>query len=151
MNDINAAQRMKHAASDKAEAGKIQLVKAAEADAEAKYLSGVGIARQRMAIIDGLRESVVSFSKGIEGSSAKDVMDLVLITQYFDTLKDIGGRAGSNTVFVPSMQPGQPQNVGDQVRDGVMHAGGSGASAHMASIHHQHQLQLQSHSERKNQ
>jgi hypothetical protein len=37
------------------------VVKAAEADAEAKYLAGTGIARQRQAIINGLRESVLSF------------------------------------------------------------------------------------------
>ena len=35
------------AASEKAEADKVLLVKAAEADAESKYLSGVGVARQR--------------------------------------------------------------------------------------------------------
>jgi hypothetical protein len=36
-----------------AEAEKIMVVKAAEADAEAKYLAGTGIARQRQAIING--------------------------------------------------------------------------------------------------
>ena len=30
-------------------------VKSAEAEAEAKYLSGVGVAKQRKAIVDGLR------------------------------------------------------------------------------------------------
>ena len=34
-------------------------VKSAEAEAEAKYLSGVGVAKQRKAIVDGLRESIV--------------------------------------------------------------------------------------------
>ena len=47
MNEINAAQRMRVAAQDRAEAEKIMVVKAAEADAEAKYLAGTGIARQR--------------------------------------------------------------------------------------------------------
>jgi len=119
MNDINAAERMKHAASDKAEATKITLIKNAEADAESKYLAGVGIARQRMAIVDGLRDSVINFSKGVEGSSAKDVMDLVLITQYFDTLKEIGAKSGSSTVFVPH-SPSAVANIADQVRDGFM-------------------------------
>lgn len=36
----------------------MQVVKGAEADAEAKFLAGQGIARQRQAIINGLRESV---------------------------------------------------------------------------------------------
>ena len=63
MNEINAAQRMRVAAQDRAEAEKIMVVKAAEADAEAKYLAGTGIARQRQAIINGLRESVMNFQQ----------------------------------------------------------------------------------------
>jgi len=47
MNDINAAQRLRVAALEKAEAAKIRVVKEAEADAEAKYLHGSGVARQR--------------------------------------------------------------------------------------------------------
>ena len=58
MNEINAARRMREAALEKAEADKVQVVKAAEADAESKFLAGQGIARQRQAIINGLRESV---------------------------------------------------------------------------------------------
>jgi regulator of protease activity HflC (stomatin/prohibitin superfamily) len=62
MNEINAAMRLREAAYQKAEAAKVQVVKGAEADAEAKFLAGQGIARQRQAIINGLRESVqVSF------------------------------------------------------------------------------------------
>lgn len=58
MNEINAAARLRVAAVQKAEADKLTVVKHAEADAEAKFLSGQGIARQRQAIINGLRESV---------------------------------------------------------------------------------------------
>ena len=47
------------------EADKIRIVKAAEADAEAKYLAGQGIARQRQAIISGLRESVQAFQSEV--------------------------------------------------------------------------------------
>merc|ERR1719221_1772307 len=46
MNEINASKRLKEAASHKAEAEKIRQIKAAEAEAEARYLSGVGVARQ---------------------------------------------------------------------------------------------------------
>eukprot|EP00249_Psilotum_nudum_P002755 c15888_g1_i3 orf=116-391(+) len=46
MNEINAAARLRLATRDKAEAEKILQVKRAEAEAEAKYLSGQGIARQ---------------------------------------------------------------------------------------------------------
>jgi regulator of protease activity HflC (stomatin/prohibitin superfamily) len=47
MNEINAQKRLKEAMSAKAEGEKILLVKAAEGDKEAKYLSGLGIAQQR--------------------------------------------------------------------------------------------------------
>jgi regulator of protease activity HflC (stomatin/prohibitin superfamily) len=47
MNNINAAQRLRLAAVEKAEASKVKVVKEAEAEAEAKYLQGAGVARQR--------------------------------------------------------------------------------------------------------
>jgi ribosomal protein L7Ae-like RNA K-turn-binding protein len=69
------------ASVEKAEAQKVQVVKAAEAEAEAKYLQGQGIARQRQAIINGLRESVKNFSGEVDDISSKDVIELMLITQ----------------------------------------------------------------------
>ncbi len=57
------------------------VVKNAEASAESKYLSGVGVAKQRKAIVDGLRESIVGFSGNVPGTTPKDVMDLLLLTQ----------------------------------------------------------------------
>ncbi|XP_022009159.1 hypersensitive-induced response protein 1-like isoform X3 [Helianthus annuus] len=52
MNEINAAARLRMAATEKAEAEKILQIKRAEGEAESKYLSGLGIARQRQAIVD---------------------------------------------------------------------------------------------------
>jgi len=121
MNEINTAERQKYAARDRAEAEKIMIVKAAEAEAESKYLAGVGISRQRLAIIEGLRESVVGFTENVEGATTKDVMDLVLVTQYFDTLKEIGAHPNSNTIFVPTGNSDSP-SVSDQVRTGFLEA-----------------------------
>merc|ERR1712003_493328 len=90
MNEIMASKRLKEAASHQAEAGKVQQVKAAEADAESRYLSGVGVARQRKAIVAGLQASVSEFSQEVEGATPKDVMDILLLTQYFDTLNSVG-------------------------------------------------------------
>jgi len=50
MNEINSSKRLKYAAAERAEGDKILQVKAAEAEAESKYLSGVGVAKQRKAI-----------------------------------------------------------------------------------------------------
>jgi len=130
MNEINAAQRLRVAAADQAEAQKIVAVKAAEADAESKYLSGLGIARQRKAIVDGLRDSVLAFSEVVGGTTPKDVMDLLLINQYFDTLKEIGAHSKTSTIFIPH-SPGGVSDVAQQVRDGFI----QGASGSMNQTH----------------
>eukprot|EP01042_Synura_sphagnicola_P002171 gene2171-2592_t len=93
MNEINAAGRLREAAKEKAEAEKILQVKSAEAEAESKYLSGLGVARQRKAIVDGLRDTVTEFSAQVPGAGATDVMDLLLLTQYFDMMRDVGGKS----------------------------------------------------------
>lgn len=102
---VVASQRLREAANYKAEAEKILLVKAAEADSESKYLVGVGVAKQRKAIMDGLKGSVQDFSTSVAGAGAKDVMDLLLLTQYFDTMKDIGTKTenlgSEKTLFLP--------------------------------------------------
>lgn len=127
MNEINAAARLRVATRDKAEAEKILQVKRAEGEAEAKYLSGVGIARQRQAIVDGLRESVVAFSHNVPGTTAKDVLDMVLVTQYFDTMRDIGSGSKNSTVFIPH-GPGAVKDVADQIRNGLLQ-GQAGSSS----------------------
>eukprot|EP00538_Stauroneis_constricta_P001030 CAMPEP_0119547684 /NCGR_PEP_ID=MMETSP1352-20130426/1743_1 /TAXON_ID=265584 /ORGANISM="Stauroneis constricta, Strain CCMP1120" /LENGTH=294 /DNA_ID=CAMNT_0007592675 /DNA_START=159 /DNA_END=1043 /DNA_ORIENTATION=- len=93
MNEINASRRLKEAAAHKAEADKVRQVKAAEAEAEARYLSGLGVARQRKAIVQGLQESVGVFANDVEGATPKDVMDILLLSQYFDTLSAVGANS----------------------------------------------------------
>lgn len=56
MNEMEASKRMKLAMPQKAEAVKIQAVKEAEARAEQSYLNGVGVARERRAIVVGMKE-----------------------------------------------------------------------------------------------
>ncbi|TYI90196.1 hypothetical protein E1A91_D03G104300v1 [Gossypium mustelinum] len=121
MNEINAAARMRVAANEKAEAEKILQIKRAEGEAESKYLSGLGIARQRQAIVDGLRDSVLGFSVNVPGTTAKDVMDMVLVTQYFDTMKEIGAASKSSAVFIPH-GPGAVRDVATQIREGLLQA-----------------------------
>ncbi|KAM5581463.1 hypersensitive-induced response protein 1-like [Rosa sericea] len=121
MNEINAAARQRVAAKEKAEAEKILQVKRAEGEAESKYLAGLGIARQRQAIVDGLRDSVLVFSENVPGTSPKDVMDMVLVTQYFDTMKEIGASSKSTSVFIPH-GPGAVKDVASQIREGLLQA-----------------------------
>src|ERR1700691_604683 len=119
MNEINAAQREQVAATARGEAEKILKVKQAEAEAEAKALQGQSIASQRKAIIEGLKVSVEAFSMTVEGSTPKDVMMLVLLTQYLDTMKEIGASDKSNTLFVSH----SPAAIGDlfrQMQEAIM-------------------------------
>src|SRR5271155_2183707 len=121
MNDINAAQREREATVSRAETNKLLLVKQAEAEAESKRLQGEGIANQRKAIIAGLKDSVEDFAKAVAGATPHDVMQLVLITQYFDTLKEIAANDRTNTVLVPH----SPSTINDlfaQFRDTMVTA-----------------------------
>ena len=118
MNDINAAQRAQVAAQARGEADKILKVKQAEAEAESKALQGKGIAAERQAIIDGLRASIENFRESVPGATAEDVMGLVLLTQYFDTMRDIGTKGGSSTIFLPN-NPGAANDFQAQILAGL--------------------------------
>jgi regulator of protease activity HflC (stomatin/prohibitin superfamily) len=119
MNDINAAQREQVAAAARGEAEKILVVKKAEAESESKALQGQGIANQRRAIIEGLQTSVEQFQKAVEGASAMEVMQLVLVTQYFDTLKSIGETDKTNTLFL-THSPASVREVSDQIMNAML-------------------------------
>ena len=121
MNEINAAQRLRIAANEKGEAEKILYVKKAQAESEGKELQGIGIAKQRKAIVDGLRDSVEGFKTAVPGSTAQDVMNLVLMTQYFDTLKEIGASSKSNTIIIPH-SPGALTDISAQIRNAIITA-----------------------------
>ena len=119
MNDINAAQREQVAATARGEAEKILVVKRAEAEAESKALQGQGIANQRKAIIEGLQGSIESFQKVVGGTSTSEVMQLVLVTQYFDTLKSIGESDKTNTLFL-SHNPGAVKEISEQILESML-------------------------------
>ena len=119
MNDINAAQREREATVSRAETNKLLLVKQAEAEAESKRLQGEGIANQRKAIISGLKDSVEDFAKTVPGSTPQDVMQLVLMTQYFDTLKDIAANDHSNTILIPHT-PNTLTDLFSQIRNAII-------------------------------
>jgi regulator of protease activity HflC (stomatin/prohibitin superfamily) len=119
MNDINAAQREREATVSRAETNKMLLVKQAEAEAESKRLQGEGIANQRKAIITGLKDSVEDFAKTVPGSTPQDVMQLVLMTQYFDTLKEIAANDHSNTILIPHT-PNTLTDIYSQIRNAII-------------------------------
>lgn len=121
MNEINAAHRMRAAATERGEADRILKVKAAEGDAQSKALQGRSIADQRQAIVAGLRDSVDEFRKSVLGMTAKDVMNLVVMTQYFDMLKEIGASSRTNAIMIPH-SPGNLSTLTEQMRNAMMEA-----------------------------
>jgi len=121
MNEINASKRELESAMQKAEGEKIIKVKRAEADAESMYLSGVGVARQRKAIMDGLKNSIVDFSASVSDTSPKDVMDLLILNQYFDALEAIGGQSNIRTIMLPADQMAGRSSVMEGM-EGIMRA-----------------------------
>ena len=119
MNDINAAQREQVAANARGEAEKILVVKKAEAEAQSKALQGQGIANQRKAIIEGLQGSIEQFQKTVAGASTSEVMQLVLVTQYFDTIKSIGEMDKTNTLFL-SHSPAAVRDISEQILQSML-------------------------------
>lgn len=119
MNKINAAKRDKEATMEEAEASKIRIVKAAEADAESKRLSGEGIAAQRREIIRGFKESVEDFQKSLKGVSHEEIMHFVLLTQYFDTLNHIGSNGKNTSILIPH-SPSAMNDFKEQIIQGTL-------------------------------
>merc|ERR1719265_2358374 len=114
MNEVDANRRLRMAATEKAEAEKVLKVKAEEADAESKFLQGQGVARQRTAIVEGLKHAV----GGGDNMDPKTVQELHLITQYFDTLERLAG-GNATTVFMPHTV-GNLASIADDIRNGTM-------------------------------
>ncbi|MBL8678541.1 MAG: SPFH domain-containing protein [Myxococcales bacterium] len=125
MNQINAAQRERVAAMERGEANRILQVKAAEAEAQSKALQGKGTADQRRAIVDGLRDSVDSFAKGIPGTTAHDVLALIIASQYFDTLREMSAHGKLTTIMLPH-SPSAANDLIDQIRTGMLSAQAAG-------------------------
>ncbi len=115
MNNINAAQRNQVAASAQGDAQKTLAVKKAEG--ETMRLQGEGVAAERKAIAEGLRESLEIIAE--QGLDPREAMALVALTQYTDMIRALGEGAKTNTILLPH----SPSGVGDlmsQIRDGVL-------------------------------
>ena len=117
MNQVNASARMKEAAKNEAEAQKIRVIAGAEGEARAKELQGVGIARQRLAIANGLKESVETCAEA--GISSEEATKMVLLTQHYDTVTAVGAQAKATIMMIPYSPDGMSQ-VGDQITQALL-------------------------------
>lgn len=64
---------------------------------------------------------MLGFSVSVPGTTPNDVMDMVLVTQYFDTMKEIGATSKSSAVFIPRGL-GAVRDVATQIKDGLLQA-----------------------------
>ncbi|HRO76847.1 MAG TPA: SPFH domain-containing protein [Crocinitomicaceae bacterium] len=119
MNRINAAKRDREATIQEADAKKITIIKEAEAEAESKRLAGEGIAKQRLEIIRGFKESVEDFQRSLKDVTPNEVMQFVLMTQYFDTLNNIGTNSKNSSILVPHT-PGALKDFQEQIITGTL-------------------------------
>jgi regulator of protease activity HflC (stomatin/prohibitin superfamily) len=99
MSKVVASQRLREAAMNEAEATKVRVVKEAEAEKDSRILLGEGVAGERQAIIDGLKRSIDDM-KGIDGLNTHEVMNLIVMSQYFDTVKAIGMSNNAKVMFM---------------------------------------------------
>ncbi len=99
MSEVVASLQLRKAAENKGEATKIQAIKEAEAEKERKRLQGEGIALEREAIAEGLRRSVETMQK-ITNQTSAEIMAILNLTQYLDTLKTVGGSTNSKVIFM---------------------------------------------------
>lgn len=120
MNEITRQSRLRDAEVMRAEAEKIKVVMAAEAACESARLQGEGIAKQRSAIVEGLRSSITSGTD--EKLTSDRISELLLISQYFETLRDIGANSKASAVFLPQSPAQGIADIAGQIRGGILQA-----------------------------
>ncbi len=135
MNNINAARRNQEAATAQGEGDKTLRIKKAEAESESMRLHGEGVAAERRAIAQGLKDSleVLADERGID---PREAMGLVALTQYMDTIRSVGENGNMTTLLLPH-SPASVGSLMDQVQQGILsgnlaadaaNSGGNGAA-----------------------
>eukprot|EP00919_Chromeraceae_sp_WS-2016_P054371 GHVR01129168.1.p1 GENE.GHVR01129168.1~~GHVR01129168.1.p1 ORF type:complete len:138 (+),score=32.48 GHVR01129168.1:58-414(+) len=99
MNQQNANRRLRLANQELAEAQKFRQICLAQGESDSTFLQGSGISRKRQAIVEGMKETIDEFSTHLKEFKPQDVLDLILISQYFDTLKELANPGASTVVF----------------------------------------------------
>ena len=74
-----------------------------------------------ISLAEMIRQGKVDIISCTGANLEEDVMNLVLMTQYFDTLKDIGLSGKSNTILIPH-SPGGMGDISEQMRNAIITA-----------------------------
>ena len=140
MNNINAARRNQEAATAQGEGDKTLRIKKAEAESESMRLHGEGVAAEREAIAQGLKDSLAILADQ-QGIDPKEAMGLVALTQYMDTIRSVGEHGNMTTLLLPH-SPASVGSLMDQVQQGMLtgnlaadaaRSGGNGAGGTRAA------------------
>lgn len=99
LNKVYESKKILEASENEADANKIKMVKAAEAEKESKILQGQGSAGQRNAILMGFSENVENFKEKF-GIDSEKIFQFVLNVQHLDMLKEVGSNSNSNVIFL---------------------------------------------------
>lgn len=110
MSKVVASQRLREAAQNEAEANKVTVIKNAEANREANIMLGEGIAGQKQAIMEGLKMSVKDI-QDVQGFEPNEIMNLLVISQYFDTIKELGSSGNTKVMFLNPAPEGASQLI----------------------------------------
>jgi len=124
MNDIVASEKERLAQITRAEAEKTVQIKAAEADAEVSRLHGEGIAKQRYAIMAGLKKSVEIFD-----TEPSAVMSMLMMSQYTDMLKESMNNSQHVSITIQAA-PTSAINMEAQIKECLTHTTHTGAEEH---------------------
>lgn len=110
-NRVLAADRLRQAAEKEAEAERIRRVGIARAEMESKELQGQGLAKQRAAISQGLKESMQTFKEAMPGADENLIVAMMLATNQMDMLTTVSGNKAA-TIVVPYGSAGSLGDLG---------------------------------------
>ena len=81
-------------------------------------LHGEGVAAERVAIAQGLKDSLAVLADE-QGIDPKEAMGLVALTQYMDTIRSVGEHGNMTTLLLPH-SPASFGSLMDQVQQGML-------------------------------
>lgn len=117
MNMVLASQNKRDATLNEAEADKKVAIMKAEGLCEVRRLEGVGLAKQRQAVVNGLKDSIGEFCDG-QKLDPRELTSTIITMQYLDMLKDAANH-GKNT-FILSSNPSAANSIEEQLRNAIL-------------------------------
>jgi regulator of protease activity HflC (stomatin/prohibitin superfamily) len=117
--ELAATRRMEEAETERVKSERALETRTAECEALGKALQGRGLSDQRRMMIAGLRESVDEFRRSIPGTAVKDVMNLIMMTQYFDMLKELNSTSARGRLAIPHA-PGNLTVLAEQMLNSLV-------------------------------